>query len=603
MKTNKISIITVVYNAEDVIQNTIESVLNQNYKNFEYIIIDGASDDGTVDIVNKYRDQITYFISESDNGIYDAMNKGIDIAQGDWINIMNAGDTFVNDNVLSEVADTLDYNFSFVYGDRYRVNENNEKRYENAGRIEDTLTQEVVFHQALFTKSTLLKKLKYNTCYSLASDFEFVVKSWKNNEKFKYIHIPIANFLEGGRSRQQYLKAQLEAIKIIFDYQEDKMRWKENIYFEHFILSNIGYILNKNLQEAKSKYPNFRLLPTIRDKSLYIKTNIEDKEIDNFLKVMNSPLSFIDGLIPYENHEVSTQGILFEKIDKLSKIKFSSNPLGKYKAYKNILKEFNQIKNFNYLKNKSISSKNKTIKPTFTVITVTYNAENYLEETIRSIVEQENIYFEYIIIDGASKDNTLQIIKDYESKIDFFISEPDNGLYDAMNKGIEKAKGEYVIFMNAGDTFSENNILDNVKKTISLNVDDVVYGDRFYISESGQVDLQKAKPIETVFERMPFGHQSCFIKRELLQARPFNTTYKYAADYDMIIDFYLQEKKFKYIEIPVCNFLHGGESESGIRPYVEVLKILFDNCKDKEQIKQNHYYKAFKNNVNSLLEI
>jgi len=603
MKTNKISIITVVYNAENIIQNTIESVLNQNYKNFEYIIIDGASSDATVDIINKYKDQITYFISEPDNGIYDAMNKGIDIAQGDWINIMNAGDTFVNDSVLSEVSNTLDCNFSFVYGDRYRVHENNEKTYENAGKIEDTLTQEVVFHQALFTKSTLLKELKYNTCYSLAADFEFVVKSWKNNEKFKYIHIPIVNFLEGGRSRQQYLKAQLEAIKIIFDYQEDKTKWKQNIYFEHFVLSNIGSILNKNLQAFKRTYPNFKLLPMTRDKSLYITSNIEDKEIDKLLKVVNDPFSFIDGLMPDKKDEVHTQDILLGKIDKLSKIKFSSNPLQKYQAYRNVLKEFHQIQKIDHLKNQSSSNHNKTIKPTFTVITVTYNAESYLKETIKSIIEQKNVDFEYIIIDGASKDNTLQIIKDYESKIDFWISEPDDGLYDAMNKGIEKANGKYVIFMNAGDTFSENNILNNVKEAINPDIDDIVYGDRFYINESGQIDLQKAKPIETVFERMPFGHQSCFVKRELLQIRSFNTTYKYAADYDMIVDFYLQKKRFKYLEIPICNFLYGGESESGIRPYLEVLKIVFDNCKDKEQIKQNHYYKAFKNNVDLLLEI
>ena len=99
----KNSIVTVSYNAVATIESTILSVINQTYSNVEYIIIDGGSTDGTVDIIKKYQDKISYWISEPDQGIYDAMNKGLKIASGEWINFMNSGDSFVHTEVLENL--------------------------------------------------------------------------------------------------------------------------------------------------------------------------------------------------------------------------------------------------------------------------------------------------------------------------------------------------------------------------------------------------------------------------------------------------------------------------------------------------------------------
>lgn len=115
-KKLKITVITVVYNGIDYIEDTILSVINQDYSNIEYIIIDGKSDDGTMDIVEKYATKISYWVSESDNGIYDAMNKGIKVATGDWIIFMNCGDYFFSSDIITQVFSQMLIGIDVVYG-------------------------------------------------------------------------------------------------------------------------------------------------------------------------------------------------------------------------------------------------------------------------------------------------------------------------------------------------------------------------------------------------------------------------------------------------------------------------------------------------------
>ena len=103
----KITVITVCHNAAKTLEKTIKSVLNQTYPNIEYIIIDGGSTDDTVDIIKRYADRLAYWISEPDKGIYDAMNKGIEVATGEWINFMNAGDTFYEENTIDFVLEAI----------------------------------------------------------------------------------------------------------------------------------------------------------------------------------------------------------------------------------------------------------------------------------------------------------------------------------------------------------------------------------------------------------------------------------------------------------------------------------------------------------------
>ena len=125
IKKPLISIITVVFNGEKKLEKTILSVINQTYDNLEYIVIDGSSKDGTIDIVKKYEDKINYWVSEKDSGIYEAMNKGILASKGDYINFMNAGDFFTKNNLVSEVVNILaSEEIDFLYGD-FNIGNNN----------------------------------------------------------------------------------------------------------------------------------------------------------------------------------------------------------------------------------------------------------------------------------------------------------------------------------------------------------------------------------------------------------------------------------------------------------------------------------------------
>jgi hypothetical protein len=232
------------------------------------------------------------------------------------------------------------------------------------------------------------------------------------------------------------------------------------------------------------------------------------------------------------------------------------------------------------------------VSPMVTVITVVYNAVDHIQQTIDSVAEQSYSNVEYIVIDGASSDGTSATLKANEAHIDQLVIEHDDGIYDAMNKGLALASGFYVNFMNAGDTFASATVLNEIFEG-RTEFPDVIYGDRFYVHKDGRKELREANQPESMFSRMPFGHQAAFVKLDLLREAPFNTTYRYAADYELFVRLFKQNRSFLHAPLPVCNFLEGGRSESGIRPHLEVLKILFDNCEDRDLIRESAYFQSF----------
>lgn len=212
-------------------------------------------------------------------------------------------------------------------------------------------------------------------------------------------------------------------------------------------------------------------------------------------------------------------------------------------------------------------------KPKFSIVTVCFNSESFIADTIKSILNQNFTDFEYVIIDGGSTDGTLKIIRQYEIEfinngIKFiFVSEPDNGIYDAMNKGIGLANGEWINFMNSGDWFYNNKVLTNIDEFISQNKDpDIIYGDteiRYSDEYRGFSRIQKAGKLDKLYRGMVFSHQSVFVNTDLMKNNFFkNFKFKIAADYDFILSNLVKSCKFEYFNNCIASVIMGGFSDA-----------------------------------------
>lgn len=199
----KVSVVTVVYNNLMGIAKTIQSVCEQTYSNLEYIIVDGGSSDGTVDVINRYNARIDFFVSEPDRGIYDAMNKGISLATGDYVIFMNSGDYFTDQNVVTDVFEKAPAGAELIYGDIIAEYGNLSKLIQ--ARPLNKLKYGMVFsHQALFAKQAILNQNKFNLKYRIAADFNFVYQCFVSRYSFAYVAIPIAHISVGGLSDNNY---------------------------------------------------------------------------------------------------------------------------------------------------------------------------------------------------------------------------------------------------------------------------------------------------------------------------------------------------------------------------------------------------------------
>jgi glycosyltransferase involved in cell wall biosynthesis len=202
------------------------------------------------------------------------------------------------------------------------------------------------------------------------------------------------------------------------------------------------------------------------------------------------------------------------------------------------------------------------VKPKITIITVVYNAKSLIEQTIKSILQQTYPFIEYIIIDGASTDGTLEIIEQYRSKIAVVRSEKDLGIYDAMNKGLKLATGDYVLFINAGDLLASPNILSSVfDKTPEA---DVYYGDTEIIDIQGNsLGERRLKPPASLnWRSLRFGmcvsHQSFIAKRSLCDF--YNLNYKVSSDIDWVIRVLRKSRVIIHVHQTISKFLEGGSS-------------------------------------------
>ncbi len=210
----------------------------------------------------------------------------------------------------------------------------------------------------------------------------------------------------------------------------------------------------------------------------------------------------------------------------------------------------------------------KNNRPFFSIITVCLNNKDLLEDTIKSVIDQEYKNYEYIIIDGGSIDGTLDLIKKYENFIDKWKSEPDRGIYDAMNKGINMSDGQYLLFLNSGDSLYDRKTLQLVSNFLNnKNNIGICYGKVELINKKLNISKQFGEKIkyDILWKGMPICHQSIFFNKQLFNLLGlYDLKYKILADYEFLFRYFVNKKNYDFVDIyldyVISKYLIGGIS-------------------------------------------
>lgn len=259
MIENIISVVTVVYNAEKTIGKTIDSLLKQTYSSMEYIIIDGLSSDGTMDIVkekeNLIKNKVRKFmcLSEPDNGIYDAMNKALRYCTGSWVYFLNADDSFARDDSLQCLCNEITGEEACVYGNT--INVFNNQKYVRKSYNMSTVGYRVPFiHQAAIVKRETMEKYLFDTSISLAADYDLWIRMYLNKEVFKYVDVEVAYFSMSGASQVNVDISRKECLQLQKRYGFNKRNVIKRFYVHyvtHYLKkSQIIYYLYRRLHKA-----------------------------------------------------------------------------------------------------------------------------------------------------------------------------------------------------------------------------------------------------------------------------------------------------------------------------------------------------------------
>ena len=235
------------------------------------------------------------------------------------------------------------------------------------------------------------------------------------------------------------------------------------------------------------------------------------------------------------------------------------------------------------------------------IITIVLNNKQNIEKTILSVLNQKDVDLEYIVIDGGSTDGTLDIIEKYKNNIDVLISEKDNGIVDAFNKGLKVANGDVVGIINSGD-WLEPDILTTVMQTFEKTQADIVYGDVLYWQGDDPEYRYKANHA-LLKEFMSINHPAVFVKKKIYeQYGLFDETFKVAMDYELMLRFFVNGVKFVYIDKVLSNMALGGVSDVNWRlAYKEAYEIRKKYLGSSLGLYANYIFQVLKRNASNLL--
>jgi len=238
------------------------------------------------------------------------------------------------------------------------------------------------------------------------------------------------------------------------------------------------------------------------------------------------------------------------------------------------------------LRTKSYLKKSYDDKPLISIITVVFNGEKYLEGTIQSVINQTYDNVEYIIIDGGSTDGTLEIIRKYEYLIDYWFSEPDEGIFDAMNKGVKISGGEWVNYMNSGDEFDRCEVVSTVFCRKEYSDAGVIYGDHRVKYNDRTMRRRYAGDHNRLWMGSQFCHQSSFVRRKYLLRYLFDASNKLTADYGLFYALYNEGIVFIKLNLFICKYMAGGVSDVD---RIEVIRS-WESIAGKTRIITSYYF-------------
>ena len=214
-----VSIVTVVFNGVDVIEKTVMSIINQKYSDIQYIIIDGNSTDKTVDLIKKYDKSIAFWISEPDKGLYDAMNKSLQYATGDYVWFVNAGDEIYSSDTLKTVIENMPGDSDFIYGQTMIISRERIEKGLRRHKVPESISWKsfcmgmLVCHQSMIIKRRLVES--FNLGYKYCADFDWAIRALKKSSRIHNTGIILSKFLEGGRTSRTLLPGLMERFKIM----------------------------------------------------------------------------------------------------------------------------------------------------------------------------------------------------------------------------------------------------------------------------------------------------------------------------------------------------------------------------------------------------
>lgn len=476
----KISIITPCLNSGNSIRDAIESVRIQGYDNYEHIIVDGGSIDLTKEIATKYDNVI--WISESDRGQSDALNKGFKLSSGSIIGVLNADDYYLP-NTFRTIVSYFNAGVDFVIGNVLVINEDGSKWENNPKTTFNSMLRHwekdafCVNPVGYFYRRSVQENFSYNINNHDSMDLEFLL-----NASLKYSILKINETLG------------------VFNYSSNCKTARYQSSSEYWTLDTWPYI------------------------DFLAKTNLNKQEYNQFV-------------------------------------------VDRKKGYKRRIQVY----------------KNSSINLLFTIIIPTFNVEATIGYAIESIVKQTYDSFELIIVDGASTDNTCAIVKEYQQKHKniILLSEPDEGIYDAMNKGVAKCKGDYLFFMGADDVLYNENVIQNLIVSGALANNEVVYGNVLIKGNNdwasdkqiydGKFDLNKLLQ-KNICQQAIFYPRRVFDEYGL-----FDLRFPVSSDWIFNLKIFAKER-FCYVDQVIAVFATGGVSTSDKTSdsYLQILDEIFD---------------------------